>query len=191
MIFSLKKEHTAAIAAIHQESLATDFLSSLGFGFLKTVYDNVVEKPGIYGFVSIDKNNVQGFVMGAKNTNLFFKRAMSANLPKLFFYIFWAIIKNPRLIKNVFETILYPTKSDGSSAELVVIAVDTSFRKKGVGKALIQRLEKRFIDEGIRKYKLTVHADKMAIYFYEKLAYDRKSAFSLYNKRWYVYEKKI
>jgi len=191
MIAPLKKEHTAQVAEIHQSALSSDFLPSLGFSFLKTLYDGIAEKPGIFGFVFMEKNEVEGFVVGARTTNTFFREAIKSHFFKLVFYLGLALIKKPAIITKIFETLFYPSKSDGSSAELVVLAVDKKFRNKGVGSSLIKSLEKEFRKVKIKKYKLTVHADKKAIYFYEKLAYDRKSAFTLYDKKWYVYEKKL
>lgn len=191
MVIPLNVKHSREITKIHKKALYGDFLPSLGQSFLQTFYEGVIGKPGIYGFATAENGEIRGFVVGTKDSNKIFSLALHSNLIKLAFLIFVQLIKKPLLIKNVAETFLYPKKDTGPKAELVVIAVDGNYQGKGVGKQLVRALERAFKKDGIRRYKVTVHADKRAVGFYEHLGYSRTSSFDLYGKMWFVYAKKI
>ena len=191
MIRIVRRADSSAFAKIHIAALGGDFLPSLGFSFLKTFYNGVINTFGVYGFVYEEDGKVHGFVVGTRNSSKFFRRAIRANFIRFSFLLFVALIKKPTIIKNIFETFLYPKKDVGAKAELVVIAVDNKYRGKGIGKRLVLALEEEFKNRKITSYKLTVHASKEAVGFYEHLGYSRISSFRLYDKMWYVYEKKI
>ena len=191
MLIPLNVKHSLIVAKLHQKALYGDFLPSLGIGFLKAFYEGIIGKQGVYGFVHEEKGRVDGFVLGAKNSEKLFSQALRANLIKLTFLLLLQLIKRPNLIKNILETFLYTKKEAGPKAELVIIAVGKNTQGKGVGKQLVHELESGFKKSNIREYKLTVHADKKAVGFYEHLGYSRISSFKLYGKMWFVYEKKI
>lgn len=179
------------IARIHYEALKGDFLPSLGIDFLKSFYEGIIEKPGVYAFGFFQGTKLQGFVIGSNNSKDFFSQALKSRFLKLALLLLIQIIKKPTLIKKIIESYFYPGKTLGPKAELVVIAINKHFRGKGAGKFLVKALEKAFKKNGVTKYKLTVYADKAAVGFYEHLGYNRLSSFQLYGKMWYAYEKKL
>lgn len=191
MFEEAKDIHASQIARIHIDELRGDFLPSLGFNFLKTFYQGIIGKNGIWSFVYIDKGEIGGFVIGTRDINDLFKEALKANFFRLTFFVGIQLILNPFLIKYVLETYLYPKKDAGPKAELVVIAVLKKFQGKGIGKKLISKLEKVFRKDGIKIYKLTVHKYKTATKFYEHLKFNKIGEFSLYDKIWCIYAKKI
>jgi len=187
----LKEDHIPDIVKIHSISLKSDFLPSLGNNFLTTLYKSVLKNEDVYGFVTIDQKKIVGFIIGTKNMKKYFSSIFKSNFLKLSFYLSIKLIQKPFLLKNVIETFSYSSKDIGPPAELIVIAVLKKYQNKGIGRMLVEAIEKRFKSEKIKNYKLTVHADKKAVYFYEKLGYHRLSQFNLYNKLWYIYEKKL
>lgn len=191
MIINLIPQDANHVALIHTGALKGDFLPSLGFNFLSTFYSGVLGKPGVYGFGYKDKGQVIGFVVGTSDSSIFFHLALKAKFLEVSFYLLLQLLKKPSLIKNVLETFLYTSKDKGPKAELVVIAVENSWQGRGIGRKLTEALEEAFSREGIKEYKLTVHADKKAVQFYEHLKYNRISEFSLYGKLWYVFSKKL
>lgn len=189
MVVPATKKHSSSITKIHIKELPDDFLPSLGFDFLRSLYEGVIEKEGVKGFVDIEKKTIKGFIIGTDDMGKFFKDAMRGNFLKSSYYLLLRLIDKPELIKKILETFLYPKKDQGPKAELVVIAVSRKYQGKGIGKALVNTLEGAFMEKGIIKYKVTVYADKKATFFYDKLEFKRVSAFNLYDKMWYVYEK--
>lgn len=191
MIIPAEKRHAKKIAKIHKEALAGDFLPSLGLGFLTAFYEGIIGQPNVLTFVFEEKDKIKGFVLGTTDSGRFFKEAIKNNLLKLIFCMTSALLKKPYLIKNIVETVFYPSKEKGPKAELVVISVGSRWQGQGIGKELTLRLEKTLEKSGIKEYKVTVHADKTAVTFYEHLKYIRISSFSLYGKLWYLYTKKL
>lgn len=191
MISPLKPEYIADIVRLHTSALRGDFLPSLGIAFLTTFYQALINEPSIYTLVYCQKRQVQGFVIGTNNMEIFLKNILKKRFFKFSSLITYQIIKNPRLLKNVFETLFYTKKVSGPKAELVIIAVDQKYRSQGIGKTLIQALEKIFLKNKIRQYKLTVIAGKKAVGFYSYLKFRQISNFGLYGKKWLVLEKNI
>lgn len=191
VIISTQKSDSPQIARIHKEALEGDFLPSLGLNFLNVFYEGIIGEEDVYLFAYKEKKRILGFVLGVKDSKRFFPKAVQANFLKLSLLLLLQIIKNPKIIKNIAETFLYPSKDVGSKAELVVIAVDNKLQGRGVGKKLVKVLETAFRKNKIKRYKLTIHADKKAVGFYEHLQFSRISSFKLYGKMWFIYEKKI
>jgi ribosomal protein S18 acetylase RimI-like enzyme len=192
MIVQIKREHSREIAEIHKEALADDFLPSLGLRFLETFYKGVLEKRGVFGFVSIEKGKVNGFVLGTDEMGRFFKLALRANFLSLSLLLFLRIMKKPSIIKNVLATLLYPNKETGPKAELIVVAVDRSARGKGLGRKLVGALEREMKKRKIKKYKLTVtKRNKGANAFYKEMKFRKLSDFNLYGKDWNLLVKEL
>lgn len=191
MIAPLVKEQAPQIAKIHFVSLPEDFLPSLGIGFLENFYEGIIEEKRVFGYVDIEGKKIRGFILGTDNMSDFFIKALKNNFFQLAYLLTIKILKKPILIKKILETFLYPKREVGPRAELIVIVVLKRWQGQGIGKKLIATLEKKFLQRKIKKYKLTVHADKKAVFFYERLGYTKLSSFNLYDKLWYVYEKEI
>lgn len=192
MIKSIAKKDSSHISRIHVNALSSDFLPSLGFDFLKTFYNGVIGKAGVFGFVSKDKEEINGFVVGTENMDRFFKLALTSKFIALCFYLGIQLLKKPSIVKNILETFTYSSKESGPLAELVVIAVDKSTRGKGVGKKLVLALEQEFRKRKIKEYKLTVtKRNKNANTFYEHLGFKVLTRFNLYSKSWNLLVKRI
>lgn len=191
MIKTLELKHIPQIAKIHVRALKQDFLPLLGADFLEILYMGVLKKKEAFGFVAEEEDKVIGFVIGTKDMNKFFRAALLANFLKLVYLVTVMIVNRPTLLKKTLETFLYVRKDKGPKPELVVIAVAHKWQSKGIGKKLVNSLEIFFKKMKIKKYKLTVYADKKAVQFYTKLKYLKLDEFNLYGKRWYIYEKNI
>lgn len=191
MITQLVKADANSLARIHKTALKNDFLPSLGENFLTTFYKSLIGEKGIFAFAERNQNQILGFVIGTDDMGLLFKKVLRSNFLELSLSLLLALLKNPGLIIRVAESFLYPTKESGPKAELVVIVVLKKFQGKGIGKKLVKVLEKAFKENKIKEYKLTVHADKKAVNFYEKLKYQRLGDFKLYGKSWLIYSKSV
>ncbi len=191
MVVQASRQDALIISKIHIKSLSDDFLPSLGIDFLRTIYEGILENENVFGFVDVENSKVRGFVIGTTDMNRFFRDALFANFFKAFYFLTLQFVKKPQIILKILETFLYPKKEIGPRAELIVIAVLDKYQGLGIGKNLVAKLEEKFKLKKIKKYKVTVHANKQAIYFYEKLGYKRVGKFELYSKDWCVYEKRL
>lgn len=178
-------------AKIHKEALKGDFLPELGENFLKELYKSLLSQKNTYGFYASKNKEIAGFVIGTNDSSSLIKNALLVNPISMLTSLLISLIKNPSLIKNTLETLLYTQKDSGPKAELVIIAISKSFQNQGLGKKLISALESKFKQQNIKNYKLTVHAKKPAVKFYEHLKFKKIGKFNLYGKLWYIYEKKI
>lgn len=97
-----------------------------------------------------------------KSPNAFLFVAFSENI--VIGYIFGWIEKRS---KNYWKTQRYGYICD--------LFVKEEFRKKGIGKALIEKAEKWFKEKGIEDVHLEVYAQNPNLEFYEKLKYKEKS----------------
>lgn len=190
MILPLNSKLIPQITKIHINSLSNDFLPQLGSKFLETIYRGSINKHA-FGYADVDNKKVRGFIVGTSNMSLFFRNVTQENFLKLSFFLFLKLLQKPVLFKKIFETFSYSKKDHGPKAELIVIAVSQKYRGEGIGKKLIEVLEKKFKQDKIREYKLTVHAEKEAVKFYEKLNFKYLAKFNLYNKSWFIYTKKL
>src|SRR3989338_444046 len=154
MISPLKHEHIVDVVRLHIGGLKGDFLPSLGIAFLTTFYRTLINEPNTYTLVYCQKRQVQGFVIGTNDMALFLKKILKKRFLAFSLLIAYQVIKKPRLLKNVFETLFYTKKGSEPKAELVIIVVDQKHRSKGIGKALIKSLEEIFLKNKIRQYKL-------------------------------------
>lgn len=194
MIRTGKKSDIDALVEIHIGELRSQFLPSLGEKFLKLLYRNLLENKKTVIYTTEKRGAVRGYIIGSTDFNRVFKTIILKNFISYIGLIIPQLIKKPRILINLFETIFYTQQSKTSmpKAELVVIAVSSKFRRKGLGKNLIIELEKYFKSEGIRKYKVSVTADKKtANYFYKSLSFKKEYDFFLYGELLNIYTKKI
>lgn len=182
------------LARIHFLELRFDFLPSLGENFLRQLYSNLAQSKNTYIWVIEVNNNVLGFVVGSKNFSIVFKNIIRKNFLDYILILLPQIIRKPTILSSIIETFFY-TRKEGDrmpEAELIVIAILSKFHRKGLGRKLILYLEKEFIDNGVKQYKLTVNAkNKTANSFYKSLEFNKHHDFSLYGKKLNLYTKKI
>lgn len=192
MIGEVSINDSHQLAKLHTQALPGDFLPSLGVDFLEAFYGGVIGRRSVFGFASRKKGCVEGFVIGTENMGDFIKLTLINNFLKLSFLLFVQVLKRPLILKNLVETLTYSGKENKPPAELVVIAIDKSSRRKGLGRKLILELESEMKRRGIGEYKLAVtKRNKKANAFYQALNFDYKSSFRLYGKSWNVLVKKL
>ena len=190
----LALDHAQRIGEIHAQALAGDFLPSLGSGFLAELYRGILGMGLGFGFVAEEGGVVLGFVIASNDTSDLFRRVMLRRAFPLGLKMLPALIRRPVLIRNIIETFTYP-KLEGEaavSAELVVIAVDSSFRSHGLGAALCSALDEDFRCHGVTQYKVTVnHSNDGANRFYLRQGFQLAHTFRLYGRGWNLYTKAL
>jgi ribosomal protein S18 acetylase RimI-like enzyme len=193
MIVPMRRSHAGAVACIHAQALAGDFLPSLGINFLRVFYEGALDQGAGFGFVDLEEKP-RGFVFGSADTRALFKRVMLSRMLALGLAALPALLRRPLLLRNVAETFLYPSKEGQSphQAELVVIGVDTESRGRGIGQALVAELNRAFRAQGIVAYKVTVlRSNPRANRFYQRLGFQLSFEFTLYGKKWNLYTNQL
>lgn len=107
-----------------------------------------------------EEDNVLGFVSCALSSQGIMKRFLVSS-PAGIFKLLLALLKNPKLIKPLFETYRAPSLSQSGSSEMEIpetellsISVSPQAQKGGIGTQLLQALEKELKNRGINKYKV-------------------------------------
>lgn len=188
------KSDVEQLAKIHFTELKSDFLPSLGIKFLVSLYREILKSKDNTVLVFKEENEVKGFIVGSKNFEKSFKKILRNNFLDFIFILFPEVVKNPLILKKIFETVLY-TKKQGEKlpkSELVVIAVSEKSHRKGLGSKLVIALEKDFIKKRIRNYIVSVNKKNIiANHFYKSLGFKLSNEFVLYGKVISLYSKKI
>jgi len=71
---------------------------------------------------------------------------------------------------NVLVGVILLSTNDESIIKMRQVAVDNEFQGRGIGSAMVKFSEKYAIENGFKK--MTMHARKTAIQFYDKLGYE-------------------
>ncbi len=194
MIVAMERKHCADIARLHCASLPSDFLSALGTLFLKRIfYPGIIESPDAFGYVSLEKNSVVGFIAGSYNSTSTYRHIVYSRMPLFAICLCAAIIRKPSIISRILQTVRFMRGTAGlqktpNNAELLVIAVSQTDRGKGVGKALVEKLRSRFQERCVESFRVITESGLVpANRFYQTLGFVREHTFSLYKKERTVY----
>ena len=194
-LIPLQHRHVPAIVRLHCDALAGDFLPRLGPSFLATLYGSMLELDAAFGFVTpLDADDVSGFVIASFDSRTLFRRVIARRFFRLTAAVATAMLRQPSLIAHVVETFFYPSKEgkDMPPGELLVIAVRSEDRSKGIGAALIGRLDEAMRQRQINRYKVTVSAaNEKAQRFYRKLGFALTGDFVMYRNAWNVFVREV
>jgi ribosomal protein S18 acetylase RimI-like enzyme len=190
-VVALQPGHVSAIARLHAEALAGDFLPSLGPSFLTTLYRSMLELNLGFGFVARGTaDDVAGFVMATEDSRSLFRQLITRRFFRLTWQVGVALVHHPRLVVRAVETFLYPSKegTDTPAAELLVIVVRARDRSKGIGVALVDCLDQSMRQRRIAQYKVTVlAANEAAQKFYRRLGFALAGHFVMYGRPWNLF----
>tara|TARA_B100001057_G_scaffold296483_1_gene296701 strand:+ start:12377 stop:13015 length:639 start_codon:yes stop_codon:yes gene_type:complete len=159
------------VAKLHQKAFRGFFLELMGKDFLKAYYRQILKFPESIAIVSSDKKGeINGFAVGFKNPDLFYKE-LKKNWFNFLLPLMKGLVKKPYLILNITFNFLRVSKygrvSKKNSVELSSIAVG-SF-KKGLGSILLQKFIDNSWQMGANDIFLTTDKEnnKKVIDFYE------------------------
>ena len=142
-ISPLKPQWVEKIARIHFDSLPSDFLPKLGLDFLtNTFYPAVLSSTSGKVFIAVNIfDEPVGFVLVTLDSNGFLTSILKNR--------FWDFLKigisssfiSRENLRNNFHIVLSSifSKSTPDIGEIYIIAIENSFRGKGIGKLLIKK----------------------------------------------------
>jgi len=194
-LVALQPAHVTAIARLHAEALAGDFLPSLGPAFLTTLYRGILELNLGFGFVAPGTaEDIAGFVIATDDSRSLFRKLITRRFFRLTWQVGVALLHHPRLVVRSVETFLYPSKegTHTPAAELLVIAVNAGDRNKGIGVALVECLDESMHQRKIARYKVTVlAANEAAQRFYRRLGFVLATQFVMYGRPWNLFVREL
>ena len=152
-----------AVVGIHQRALEGSFLAKLGAGFLHQMYGYLIDREIV--FVVMVGDRPAGFVSASVNPSGMMKRFV-LNRPLCLVRIGLAVLRRPALLKGVLETVRAPSMSEdvwtgvegesGLRAELLSIAIDEEYHRKGFATKLLTAMEIELQSRGVDCYKVVV-----------------------------------
>jgi len=202
-----------AIAVLHQSSITTGFLSTLGIAFLARMYAAIARDEGsavfaAYGDGATAGTAPIGFIAGTVDIKAMYRKVLVRDgavlglllLPRLF---------SPMRLRRILETLLYtrrsaaPFDSSGAEpwnaetpkpppAELLAVAVDAAHRGKGAGKRLVAALEKWYLARGVNAYAVVTYSrDAASNALYQACGFAKAREFSHHGNVMNEYRKSI
>lgn len=167
MIEKLTEKDIKEVAGIHKTELS-GFLSELGLGFLEKFYKATLSIPEIFTFVEKENDQVLGFTTGITSTNGLYKKVIYSDIPSFFLLFLKYFITHPQNIIKTVQLLAYPGFSD-QGPELLVIAIDKTHQRRGIGGKLFHKVITEFQKKGIKRFKVSVYDKLSANKFYQKM----------------------
>ncbi|MBF8457729.1 GNAT family N-acetyltransferase [Kaistella sp. G5-32] len=168
MIEKITEKDVRQVAEIHKKFLPS-IISFYSVDFIEKFYSYHVssdkEKKIFLGY--FDETKLLGFVFGTYQVDLLFDDFLKKNR---FYFIketMKALIKHPIYFVHLLGKVFQRTAETQSQNQLVYIAVDQSYGKKGVGKMLLVGFEKE-AKKSVDYYELEVEKNNPALGFYQK-----------------------
>ena len=201
-----------AIAVLHQSSIATGFLSTLGTAFLARLYGAITRhsRSAVFGAYDDAGDSAVpiGFIAGTVDIKAMYRKVLVRDgavlglllLPRLF---------SPASVRRIAETLMYarrsaaPFDSSGAEpwnaetpkpppAELLAVAVDAVHRGKGAGKRLVAALEKWYLARGVNAYAVVTYSrDASSNAFYQACGFVKAREFMHHGNVMNEYRKSI
>ena len=171
-----------ALARLHAQEIPSGFLPSLGDRFMRRLYAALVTDPDAVVLVAEDEGRLVGFAAGVGSVARFYRRfalrhgarAAVAAAPHLM---------RPGVLRAATETARYPGDTSGlPEAELVSIAVSPRFRRAGLGKQLVEGVQRDLAGRSVRELKVVVGSDNdSANAFYLDMGFAQRSVIAIHD----------
>lgn len=175
------------IVKIHISAFPNFFLTDLGKSFLTQYYGSILKfKDGIL-LIAERENQIQGFCDACYISKDFNKHLIKSNLYGFIKEGFKLLIKYPNSLKHLYLNLSKKgdIEDDGQYAELLSIGVRKSEQGLGIGKALIEALEKKLKASNIQKLSLTTDkiSNDKTLAFYSIVGFKIFYEFNTYPNR--------
>lgn len=138
-----EKKHIKEIVDIHMKTFNGFFLTELGEGFLRTLYNGYMkdEESGI--IVAVEHEKVIGFIAYSKDYSRFYKNLLKRSIVEFAFYSLIAAIKRPSFIGRLLGAFgkSNEVEKDEKYVELASIGIEPESKGKGIGTLLLEYLK--------------------------------------------------
>lgn len=189
-IRAIEKEDIPSVVNIHLDAFKNFFLTKLGPTFLNIYYSSFFKSEEGKIFGAFENNTLMGFGAVCYNSQGFNSKLIKDNLITYIPISLKLLFTKPntllRLIKNLSKREnTGAIKDDGDYAELMSIAVGKDSQGLGVGKAVLNEIEKYLKNKNIERLSLTTDKNDNAatINFYKKCGFSLFYSFVGYPDR--------
>lgn len=169
------------IVTIHLNTFTGFFLTFMGRGFLKQMYQSYCDHDESGLLVAEEAGKAMGFLAYSSNFSGLYKFMIKTRLVQFGWYSIGAFFRRPSAFMHIVSAFLKPgeAKRKEKYVELSSIGVNPEVKSKGVGSKLIEQLKKQVDFENYVYINLETDAvdNESAIHFYEKNGFVRERMF--------------
>ncbi len=164
----MQPDHAPQVADIHIEGQPGTFLTRLGRGFLTALYAEISRSPYGFGVVAVEGDLVVSVVMASTSTPRLFADMRSRRALRLAWPILPQVLRHPTLLRDIWHTWRYPSKSSAShakqpgerrskvEAEFLFFGTRPEYRRHRIGMYLFDRAIAQSILRGVRQISAVV-----------------------------------
>ena len=178
---SNEKELINEIVTIHLNTFTGFFLTFMGRGFLKQMYQSYCDYDESGLLVAEEDGKALGFLAFSSNFSGLYKFMIKTRLIQFGWYSIGAFFRRPSAFMHIISAFLKPgeAKREEKYVELSSIGVDPNVKSKGIGSKLIDALKKNVDFDKYAYINLETDAvdNEGAIHFYEKNGFVRERMF--------------
>lgn len=146
----------AAAARLHAGQIGEGFLSSLGPRFVTLLYRRIVAWPRSFLLVAEEDGTVVGQAAATEDVGGLYRQFLLRD------GLVAGAVAAPHLLRNwrsTLETLRYPSaEGDLPAAELLAVAVDSGWRGRGIGKALVVAANEELARRGVANARVVCAA---------------------------------
>ena len=176
-----EKKIIEEIVTIHLNTFTGFFLTFMGHGFLKQMYQSYCEHAESGLLVAEEDGKSMGFLAYSSDFSGLYKFMIKTRLVQFVWYSIGALFRRPSAFLHIIKAFLKPSEviRKEKYVELSSIGVAPNTKSKGIGSLLIGKLKKQVDFE---KYAyITLETDAInnedVIHFYEKNGFVRERMF--------------
>lgn len=178
---SNEKEMINEIVTIHLNTFTGFFLTFMGRGFLKQMYQSYCDYDESGLLVAEEDGKALGFLAFSSNFSGLYKFMIKTRLIQFGWYSIGAFFRRPSAFMHIISAFLKPgeAKREEKYVELSSIGVDPNVKSKGIGSKLIDVLKDNvdFNKFAYINLETDVVDNEGAIHFYEKNGFVRERMF--------------
>lgn len=178
---SNEKELINEIVSIHLNTFTGFFLTFMGRGFLRQMYQSYCDYDESGLLVAEEGGKALGFLAFSSNFSGLYKFMIKTRLIQFGWYSIGAFFRRPSAFMHIISAFLKPgeAKREEQYVELSSIGVDPNVKLKGVGSKLIDTLKDNVDFDKYAYINLETDAvdNEGAIHFYEKNGFVRERIF--------------
>lgn len=178
---SNEKEMINEIVTIHLNTFTGFFLTFMGRGFLKQMYQSYCDYDESGLLVAEEDGKALGFLAFSSNFSGLYKFMIKTRLIQFGWYSIGAFFRRPSAFMHIISAFLKPgeAKREEKYVELSSIGVDPNVKSKGIGSKLIDSLKDNVDFDKYAYINLETDAvdNEGAIHFYEKNGFVRERMF--------------
>ncbi|MDG3132076.1 GNAT family N-acetyltransferase [Streptococcus suis] len=172
ILFNLSDDEINQVVDIHMLTFKGFFLTFLGKGFLKTLYEGFSEHADSNILLLKKENTVVGFIAYSHKVGEFYKWLLRNKLLHFIWFSSIASIRNPKSSIRLIRALAYPSKNknDDKYIEILSIGIHPDYKNKGFGSLLLKKIIEEEYSEDIQYIRLTTDAvdNDLANAFYKK-----------------------